>query len=271
MIRRPAGNQFWLIRQDDHARLSGYLAERLGGNGFAPPSPREEVIAAIADHDAGWPLHDDRPTLNDHGLPLHVFETPIALLAKIWSASSERARAIGPYATLLVSLHQLALSDYAARNRTKTAADLFELNKFQHKQIELQESLRKELKLHTGLPLHLGLAADGANPAEDLLTFNFRLLTLCDRLSLQLCCGTLLFPEIEGVRPKPAAPPLTLSTRWVDDATVAVAPWPFDEAEIECEIPYRSVAVRPFESESAFRAAVKAAAQSMIKLRLLPQ
>ena len=42
-------------------------------------------------HDCGWPLHDDRPTLNSQGQPLHVFETPVTLATQVWTASARRA------------------------------------------------------------------------------------------------------------------------------------------------------------------------------------
>src|SRR4051812_14497577 len=111
MIRSSAENDFLLITQSDHAAFAGLLAQHIGNDQFESLQP--EVIAAIGAHDAGWPLHDDHPTLNGAGLPLHVFESPMSLAAHIWSTSAERADILGPYAALLVSLHQLALSDIA--------------------------------------------------------------------------------------------------------------------------------------------------------------
>src|SRR5436305_1471158 len=111
MIRHRVADDFLLISQNDHAAFSGFLAQHIGNETLAPLAP--QVIAAVAAHDAGWPLHDDNPTLNQSGQPLHIFEIPMRLATRIWSASVERAMPLGPYAALLVSLHQLALSDIA--------------------------------------------------------------------------------------------------------------------------------------------------------------
>ena len=72
MIRRDMGDSFFLFAQDDHARLSGQLAKHYGNRLFAKPDPLEQTIRAVARHDCGWPLHDERPTLNKDGLPLDV-------------------------------------------------------------------------------------------------------------------------------------------------------------------------------------------------------
>src|SRR5437016_2125182 len=238
MIRRPAGTDFLLIAQNDHAIFSGFLAGHIGNERFARPS--SEATAAIAAHDGGWPLHDDNPTLNADGLPLHVFETSAPLATRVWSASVERAEALGPAAALLVSLHQLALSDFAIRQlRSANPRDRFELNKFQHRQIERQEQLRRQLGLRTDRPLQFGLAAPGQDAAEDLLRFHFRLLVLCDRLSLELCCGKELFPEIEAIHAKPGQLPLSIHTRLSDDRSLAVDPWPFDAPSLRAEVPCR--------------------------------
>src|SRR5258706_12924458 len=109
MIRHRVADDFLLISQNDHAAFSGFLAQHIGNEKFAPLTP--QVIAAGTAHDGGWPLHDDNPTLNQSGQPLHVFEIPTSLPTPIWSASVQRATTLGPYAALLVSLHQLAPAD----------------------------------------------------------------------------------------------------------------------------------------------------------------
>ena len=258
MIRRTDGDDFLLIAQNDHATFSGLLAAHIGNTKFATPSP--QAVAAIAAHDAGWPLHDDdAPKLNDQRFPLHVFETPTPLAVRIWSASVDRAaQQLGPEAGLLVSLHQLGLSDFAIRQpRARNPRDQFELNKFQHRQIERQEEFRRQLRMRTDLPVHLGLAAPGADAAEDLLRFGFRLLVLCDRLSLELCCGgtDALFPQIDGVHPAPGESAITIHTSLRHEGrTLTVHPWPFDAERITAKVPCRRLrGAEPFASETAFR------------------
>src|SRR5437868_1530507 len=96
MIRHPHGNEWFLIPQHDHALLSGKLAAHVGNGlrrpqssrGFAPPLPHQAVVEAVSLHDAGWPLHDEQPTLDEKQLPLHVFETPPAISTRVWGEST---------------------------------------------------------------------------------------------------------------------------------------------------------------------------------------
>src|SRR4051794_17779857 len=109
MIRRALGDQFLLFTQHDHAQLSGELARHYGNRLFARPDPSDETIRAVARHDCGWPLHDERPTLNKDGLPLDVFETPLDVAMAVWQAGVDRVADEQTYTRLLVSLHVLGL------------------------------------------------------------------------------------------------------------------------------------------------------------------
>src|SRR4051812_2885934 len=102
MIRHRHGDEFYLFTQDDHARLSGALAAHIGNARFARPDPFEAVVEGISKHDSGWPLHDDQPTLNGEGLPLHVFESPVEISTTVWTESVKRASARGDYQGFLV-------------------------------------------------------------------------------------------------------------------------------------------------------------------------
>jgi hypothetical protein len=247
MIRRAVEDEFLLIAQHDHALLSGEMARRIGNELFAPPSPYEAVVEGIAQHDCGWPLHDENPTLNASGRPLHVFETPVGLATQVWNASVARAMNLGAYQGLLVSLHALGLSAFAmAHAKNPSRADVFEMNKFQHRQIEIQEDLRARLGLSNDLPRQLGLAAPGASADEDLLRFNFRLLTAMDRISLALCCGENLFATLEDIYPRPGAGAMRLTLSMPDSATMVVTPWPFDQGRLCFEVPARRVPDRAF-------------------------
>ena len=166
MIRHPHGNEYLLFTQDDHARLSGLLAGHFGNARFAPPdAPGEPVITGISMHDSGWVLHDREPTLNSGGIPLHVFETPVPISVKVWGESVRLARETHSYSGLLVSVHVFALSALSyqhlhdPQDRRRNAAELFELNKFQQLQVEVQEEIRWELGMRTDMPLQLGLRA----------------------------------------------------------------------------------------------------------------
>jgi hypothetical protein len=267
MIRRTTETHHLLITQHDHALFAGELARRLGNATFAAPAPYETTAEAVAHHDAGWPLHDDNPTLNKDNLPLHVFEVSAPLATQVWSASVARAMNLGDYQGLLVSLHVLGLSAIGLAHLAQgSRADAFEINKFQHRQIEIQEDLRKRLGLRTDVPLHLGLAKLGASPADDQLLFDFRLLTAMDRVSLSLCTGKLLFPKMEDVHPRPGHPPLPIEVQMPDPSTMTLNPWPFDQQEMSFEVPARRVPKEPFPTLEAFQAAYLASTPEPLTL-----
>jgi hypothetical protein len=267
MIRRQLGNQFLLTRQHDHALLAGRLAESFGNEQFAPPSPGTQTIRAIALHDAGWPLHDDHPMLSEKGLPLDVFEISLSMAIPIWKAAADRAADEHPYTQLLISLHVLGLSGFSARH-VHTRQEVFELNKFQHREIERQVDLRRQLGLSVDIPLQLGLAMTNGIEEEDRLRRNHLILQAMDRISLALCCTQVLFPSIEGIIPELGGSPVTLNFVRTSDTSLRVEPWPFLAPAISLQLPQLPLAARAFASVEEFREAYAAAADEIHTLKV---
>jgi len=246
------GELFFLFAQHDHAQLSGQLAAQYGNRLFAKPEPLESTIRAVGLHDCGWPLHDDRPTLNKDRLPLDVFETPLDIAMPVWQAGVERVADEDPYAQLLVSLHVLGLSGFAAA-RQHDRREQFELNKFQHRQIEKQVELRKQLGMALDVPLKLGLAVRSDLSEEEKLRRNHNIVQTMDRISLGLCCTELVFEKIEAIVPRVGAAAVTLNFTRTDDFALRVQPWPFDQEIIEWEMAYRAVPAGQYDDVDKFR------------------
>jgi hypothetical protein len=245
MIRRHAGDQFYLIAQNDHAQLSGRIASHYGNHRFARPKAWEQTLRAIAIHDAGWVDHDEAPTLDKQGRPLDVFETPLELSLRLWHSSVARASNEAEFTQLLVSLHVMGLSGLAAL-RPRTPREVFELNKFQQREIERQEIMRRHLGLPVDAPLRLGLSERPGPPAEEELKQSHQLMQIGDRLSLALCCTTMTFGAIEGVRPGVGGPAVTLKLTPIQPMGLRVEPWPFAEDRLKLAIPYRAVPARRY-------------------------
>jgi len=283
MIRRQMGSDWLLITQDNHARLAGELAAHVGNHLFERPEPNKSFALGVTLHDCGWVLHDDDPTLNSSGEPLDVFETPPAIALKVWSASAERGAAVDDRAGLLVSLHGLALSMGATNSSAEkhqkfdltNPASRFGINKFQHRQVELQESLRKCLGLGTDLPLRHGLALDSELPAEEEIVFQFRLLEAMDALSLAICCTKPPMVQIRPVLARPGGRPLALRVRRSEEQVLFVSPWPFDGDQIRVEVPFRRVAADPFSTdevgEESFKHAYAKAPEERFAATILPR
>lgn len=266
MIRHRHGKEFFLFTQHDHALLAGKLAETISGSVLARPSA--SAIKGIALHDCGWPVHDDHPTLNAKGEPLHVFETPPGIATQNWTASARRAADVDPYAGLLVSLHVLHLSLMSQASHT-APDDVFELNKFQHAQIELQEQLRPKVGLRIDRPLTHGLAAPGTSDAEDLLLFDFRLLRAMDAISLSLLCSEPLSITMDGLRAKPGGEPIQLSVEQLEEFTVRLQPWPFRPGPLQYMVAFRRGPAKAFSDEACFRTAYSQAANENTPVRLV--
>jgi hypothetical protein len=275
MIRRQSeAGYFHLIRQDDHARLSGELARRFGNGRFQRPDGR--AVLGTESHDAGWPIHDDAPTLNDGGLPRDVFESNREIALPVWTASSERAEAADPYAGLLVSLHGLSLSVYATSQASMKhekfdvgqMKEKFLVNQFQHGEVVRQERLRKALRMRDDLPLTYGLAAAGVDEREDRLRFDFRLLQAMDMLSLAICCTEPPAATTQEVHLRPGGEAVKLGLRRAGADLLVVDPWPFEEKRMEFEVPARRVEGRAYESVEAFREAYDRAGVELLKVTI---
>jgi hypothetical protein len=278
MIRREVGSEFFLIPQHDHAMLAGKLAERFGNEKFARPMPWESAILAVRLHDCGWPMHDERPTLNPKRLPLDVFETPRPIALKVWAAAAQQVAALDPYAGLLVSLHSLSLSILAStfttgqheKFDTAQLSERFEINKFQHREVERQESLRKQLGLRIDLPLTHGLAELNATDEDDQLIFNFRMLQAMDLISLCLCCTVPPANKSQDVFPTPGDKPLQLTMHRDPNGALIVDPWPFNVDEIILSVPAWRMPRREFRDQSDFKESFSIARLSELPVVVCP-
>jgi uncharacterized protein DUF3891 len=209
-------------------------------------------VRAVGLHDCGWPVHDERPTLNKQGLPLHVFETPLNVALEVWQAGVERVANEEPYTQLLVSLHVMGLSGFAAAN-VHDRREQFELNKFQQRQIEKQVELRNRLGMRTDIAMKLGLAIRTDLEEEERLRRNYLIMQTMDRISLGLCCDEAPFGKIEEIVPKLGMNAVTLNFARVGEFELGVEPWAFDEERVEIEMPYKEVPARKYEDVEEFR------------------
>jgi len=276
MIRRDAGSDFLLFAQHDHALAAGALSLHVGNSVFAKPDPFDAFVDATRLHDCGWPLHDDSPTLNTHGQPTDVFEIPRTIALKVWRESVDRAQGAGDWQAMLVSLHVVALSAYAARHIVKRhdhfdpadAVARFEMQKFQQHEFERQVNLRQSLGLRCDLPLTNGLAEAGADPREDQLRFNIRMLQLMDAISLAACCTHPPFPLLKDVPNRPGGPAHSIELIRQSD-NVLVRPWMFHAPEVCLKIPFRRLLKTSNQDEQSFQDAYAHADVEMFSLRIV--
>jgi hypothetical protein len=273
MICRQAGDEWVLISQYEHSRLSGELARKIGNAMFAPPSPFGPVVHAIAEHDCGWEKIDRQPELNDRGQPAHVFESEVLTSLIAWQNSVDQVTAHDPYAVLLVSLHGMALANHAAAKQPEvedefTRQRAFRIRRFVHRQIEVQEQLRSALGMRTDLPLRSGLAEQGRADDEDLLRTNFFLLEFLDQLSLDLCFDSLKFQRIEILYPRAGEGPISARISSEADGGMKLNPWPFNVPSLELDLPARRIPKGPYRDAETLRRACESGKQCTVRVVL---
>jgi hypothetical protein len=173
----------WMITQPSHSALSGEIAARFAGPGI--PKLNDEVVRAIALHDAGWGIPDaqavNRSRLARPVAPKSFLETEVSEFLEAWTQSIQVAEKVGPAGGFIVSRHFQRLAEH----RMGTAGDGDRDRKKLQQFVDHETQRRKKLAARQ----HQG--TEELESSTDLLQF-------CDLLSLYICCGarqSVEFPE----------------------------------------------------------------------------
>ena len=184
--QRVNSAKYQLIRQPDHARLSGELVERFAIAG-APPLTRD-IVSGIALHDEGWTDFDcgrerlrttpadyteENVAVNAAGKPLCFLDIKAGDFLRAWIGSIKSAEAVAPIAGLMVSRHFLRLGNFGLGQGVYSADDAQQVREFLQNEDRRQRRLSKQETR----------SAKEIEYWTDVLQF-------CDLLSLYLCCGS---------------------------------------------------------------------------------
>jgi hypothetical protein len=239
MIVRREGDRLWLIRQTDHAALSGVMAAHWGGETVPRPVEPMRTAQAIAGHDEGWLAWERTPRINRKtDRPFGFTEMPLDDALTIWYLSPKIAGERDPYAGLLVSLHGTRLLERRLADQRDPPPERERIRRY----LLDQETLRERLQIR--LKRDEPEAADGLISGLD---YAYRILRICDGLSLRFCLGpsessrTLGPPPLYDLTDAVAA---RLHVR--DPQTLSLDPWPFDAESIRLALPAVSLPDRRF-------------------------
>jgi hypothetical protein len=105
MIVREEAGDLVLVRQTDHAMLSGWLAAAWGAPPWGPPHPWESSVAAARIHDLPWAAFDETLPTRPDGRPYAFHELARTVTTRLYVHGLDAVEAIDPYAGLLASLH----------------------------------------------------------------------------------------------------------------------------------------------------------------------
>ncbi len=246
MIRRHEPDTTWVIHQGAHAYISGLIAAQWVGAGEMVLAPREELLLTAAAHDGGWRGPDQRPRLNNAGLPRTFTEMDLAEHFTIWRESILGVFLQNRYGGLLTSLHCTALYEQRLRYLDDPAADKAQIRSFLAEWNVWQEAQIAALADH---PRY------GHCVRSPQLDENLRLLQVWDYLSLLLCMTPVHEQVLEDV---PLAPGERSILRVAGNGLrgMALDPYPLREP-MTIWIDARQVLGEPFKDDVALHVALE--------------
>jgi hypothetical protein len=253
MILQAAGRgepQF-VIRQVDHARLAGKLAEAFGNADFDPPRPREQMLFVAAHHDDGWAAIDAQPPRAPlTHLPYQFTETPAALLVRIHAQSPDLNEAHHPFCGLLASMHTWGL--YNGRYGLSDQQSAHAINPADRPAVQtmLQAELARQGQLQGQLAADPEMAAW---VTDAYLFYCYQQLQFFDRLSLYFCLGNPAHPAPATFARVPRSPGVEATIRLdpLRPGFYGLAPYPFSQDFLELHLTGRYLLPVPPEASLA--------------------
>jgi hypothetical protein len=212
MIVRERTDSFLLIRQHDHGLISGEFANRWTGR----PGPPGSALYAIANHDIGWRELDGAVCWNEEENRPHSFtDHPLEPKLRAYREGLDLLESRERYAACLCSMHYARFVEGAESE----AAVRFR-----------EDELRRQERLKDGMSV------------EEVESFepNFRLLQVCDNLSLFVCLNEPGENEHPWYRDGIGFGEARFEPVWEDERVLRLEPDPFSEP-FGVSIPYRLV------------------------------
>lgn len=160
MIVRETDKGFRLIAQHDHGLASGDFARNFSEEWIGEPL-RDDVHFAVSHHDVGWERLDSEVLWNgERGRPYSFVDYPAEAKMAAYTEGLDAVEAHSPYAALLCSAHYGSFV-----RRSEVPAEVC---------FRKREELRRE-------------RIEASMAVPDTFGRDFRLLQLCDDLSLFVC------------------------------------------------------------------------------------
>jgi hypothetical protein len=251
MIIQEQGDQLILIRQTDHAVLSGFFARALGNELFSRPEPFESFCLAVAEHDNGWNEWELLPQIDPKTFgPYNFMSIPTEEHIALYQRGIERVVRADRYAGLLVSMHCMGLYD-----RTRATMPGFSAKYVKSDESHLVADFIQRLRLQQ-LRLKVDLRADPVlkRYADDhALRANLQRLEALDRLSLYFCLAPLDGSTIDAVPVNGNGSEADWDLQPAGNNLVTLKPYPFAKDPLEISILARRVPRRRYADENEFQ------------------
>lgn len=212
MIVRKLEDSFLLIRQHDHGQISGEFARHWS----AATTPQRPTLFAITNHDVGWQELDDEVRFNpETGEPYSFIDYPLEPKLRAYKHGLDQLEVQEPYASYLCSMHY---GSFVQNSEETTAIE------FREREAGRRGRLEKRL------------------PTEWLenAEYNFRLLQLCDDLSLFVCLNEPGENTVSWYKDGFDFMDQKLHPVWEDTQTLRLSPNPFSDP-FDFTVPYERV------------------------------
>jgi len=266
MIVQEHGDQLVLIRQTDHAVLSGFFAREWGSELFKRPEPFESVRLAAEEHDNGWREWELQPQVDPKTrLPYSFMSLPTEAHIALYQRGIERVVKRDRYAGLLVSLHASQLYD-----RARATIPGYSAKYVKSTETELVSSFLQGLKLQQ-LRLKVDLRAEAATKEfaqEKLLEINARRLEALDRLSLYFCLSSPEEATMEAIPVDDHGSEVDWVLRPQGRNAVSLAPYPFRKEPLMVSILVRRVPKRVYSDDLDFQRTLARAPYTAVNFAL---
>jgi len=266
MIIQDQGDHLVLIRQTDHAVLSGFFARELGNEIFARPEPSESFLTAATEHDNGWNEWELLARIDPSTyLPYSFMSIPTTEHMALYQRGIERVVKTDRYAGLLVSMHCACLYD-----RTRATMPGFSAKYIKSEESALVNEFTQGLRLQQ-LRLKVDLRADPLmkNFAEEhWLQANSKRLEALDRLSLYFCLVPMEPATIDAVPVDYKGSEVDWELQPEPDNSVTLEPYPFRRDPLEISVLARRVPKRRYADSGDFQKALSQAAFFALKFTI---
>lgn len=269
MIVQEQGDQLILIRQTDHAVLSGFFAREWGNDLFQRPEPFESLLLAASEHDNGWRDWELQPQIDPKTrLPYSFMSIPTDAHIELYQRGIERVVKSDRYAGLLVSMHASGLYD-----RARATIPGFSAKYVKSTESELVNGFLQGLKLQQ-LRLKVDLRADAGKKEfvqDKLLEANSRRLEALDRLSLYFCMSSVPHDAtIDAVPVDDQGSEVDWELRPRGPNAVSLGPYPFRREPLQVSILVRRVPKRLYANSLEFQNTLARAPYSALNFTLHP-
>jgi hypothetical protein len=242
------GDPITVIRQTDHAFLSGFFAREWGNDTFSRPEPFSSFCLAAAEHDNGWQEWEMRPGADPKTFTPYSFMTvPTEEHIALYQRGIERIVKVDLYAALLVVSHCMGLYD-----RSRATIPGYSAKYVKSPEQQLANDFLQRLRLQQ-LRLKVDLRNDLANKDfanEKSIKANSQRLEALDRLSLYFCLGNAEDASIEAVPVDDKGNEADWEVRPAGQNRFTIHPYPFRRDPLDFAILARRIPKRRYTDDA---------------------